>query len=671
MAHREEILQQSQKVFQLVLREPDFGEVLAGGKRPHEGRYVFASIQSLINRIDRIPPNDFTVVIVDEFHHAAAASYDRLLTYLQPRILLGLTATPERADGKSVLTWFDGRIAYESRLWDALDQGLLCPFHYFGVTDQTDLTSIQFERGRYLSGELNNVYTGDHYRVKRICQAVVDYVTDPNQMRALGFCAGVNHARFMAIEFSRYGYPAIALDASTPTEERRSALGQLRRGELRVIFAVDLFNEGVDIPEVDTLLLLRPTESATVFMQQLGRGLRWAERKHVLTVLDFVGQVRKEYRYDIRYRALLGGTRHQVKKAIEFDFPLLPPGCVIKLDRQAKDIVLKNLQQAVRNARQWMVSDLQELGFGTRLGHFMREANQDLEDIYARPQSGHCFTQLRQQAFDPETCLTHSSDPLFRSAGRLLHVDDPERLHLWRSILANDHPNPISRLWGREREYRLGLMLFSILGGRGKPITEADQLVHRVHENPELCQEYCDLLDILSDRVRTVAEPLHPENVMPLASHATYTLGEIMAAYKRLDQHHAINLPQTGVLWDESSQTDLLFITLEKSERDFSPTTRYADYPLSPDLFHWESQNKTTPNSRDGRRYISQPTQQTKVILFVRERKKDRRGETNPYLCLGRAHYQRHESERPMKIWWKLERPMPGWLYQAGKVASG
>ncbi len=282
VAHRKEILAQSRQVFQIVLRESSFGEQLVGGQRLQEGRHVFASVQSLRNRIDGIDPSRFDVVIIDEFHHAAADSYARLLEHLQPRFLLGLTATPERADGGPVLDWFDGRIASESRLWDALDHGLLCPFHYFGINDGTDLSGVRFERGRYVPGELDKLLTGDHVRARRIVQAIHDHVGDPDHMRALGFCAGVGHARFMAEQFCRAGLRAEALDAATPHGERDGALSSLRRGDLHVIFTVDLFNEGVDIPEVDTILMLRPTESATVFLQQLGRGLRWAEGKQVL-----------------------------------------------------------------------------------------------------------------------------------------------------------------------------------------------------------------------------------------------------------------------------------------------------------------------------------------------------------------------------------------------------
>ncbi|MCY3879085.1 MAG: DUF3427 domain-containing protein [Rhodobacteraceae bacterium] len=661
VAHRDEILRQSQQVFQLVLHEADFGERLVGGETPQSFRHVFASVQSLRNRIEVIDPDQFDMVIVDEFHHAAAKSYEQLLSRLKPKVLLGLTATPERADGLPILHWFDDRIASESRLWDALEQGLLCPFHYFGINDGTDLSAVGFERGRYNAGELDKLFTGDHIRARRIRQAVENYVTDPGQMRALGFCAGVEHAHFMAWQFSESGYRSAALDAATPRGERRAALNELRHGKIRAVFAVDLFNEGVDLPEVDTLLMLRPTESATVFLQQLGRGLRWSVGKPVLTVLDFVGQARKEYRYDVRYRALLGGTRHQVRKAVEADFPLLPPGCALKLDRIARKTILDNLKSAVRGSRARLIEDLRALGPATRLSQFLDAADVELSDIYAR---GHCFTELRQQAgFVAGSEMIDTKDHLFRRIGRLIHVDDHERLISWKQILLS---GPVSEK--HDRRYRFGLMLFSILGG--KSVNEAGRFLEKVRRNPQLSGEITELLDILADRARTLAEPLDRTGPMPLASHATYTLGEIMAAYARTDRHGALYEPREGVLWHEATRTDMLFVTLEKSDKDFSPTTRYADRPISPTLFHWESQNSTSPDSPVGRRYVEQAGSSTKILLFVRERKRDDRGETLPYHCLGYAIYQRHEAERPMKIWWKLDRPMPGQLFLAGKATA-
>ncbi|MDE0045179.1 MAG: DUF3427 domain-containing protein [bacterium] len=660
IAHRREILSQSQQVFQIVLRDPSFGEQLVAGKRPQEGRHVFASVQSLQNRIDGIDPSGFDVVIIDEFHHAAASSYERLLERLRPRFLLGLTATPERTDGKSVLDWFDGRIASESRLWDALDQGLLCPFHYFGINDGTDLSGVRFQQGRYVAGELDTLFTGDHARAHRILQAVVDHVPDPQRMRALGFCAGVGHAHFMAERFSREGLKAAALDAATPHPERDKALTSLRTGDLHIIFTVDLFNEGVDLPEVDTVLMLRPTESATVFLQQLGRGLRWAEGKQVLTVLDFVGQARREYRFDMRYQALIGGTRQQVRKAVEENFPYLPPGCALRLDRIAKGAVLDNLSHALRTARSHLVEDLRALGSSARLGAFVKASGADLLDIYRRPSSGHCFTDLLERAGFTSRSTERS---LMKAVGRTLHVDDGERLEAWRSILTNDVT--VDHLPPRQR--RLAWMFFGLLAG-DRPLGDADEVFAAIRAWPDMRDELIDLLDILGDRSRTLAQPLEGGDVIPLASHATYSLVEITAAHGLTDARGVLKRPREGVLWEKASGTDLLFITLEKSEKDYAPSVRYADYPISPQLFHWETQNTTSPDSGTGQRYISGAG---KVLLFVRERKRDDRNETRAYHCLGYASCRRHESSRPMKIVWELERMMPGWLYQAGKVVAG
>ena len=340
VCHRREILQQSLLVFRLVLQDPGFGELLVDGEVPTRGRHVFASIQSLhADRLAAVSPDAFEYVVVDEFHHAAAKTYTDLLDHLTPRLLLGLTATPERMDGRSVLDFFGQRTAWELRLWDALVQDLLCPFHYFGVEDPTSAETA-WDRGRLDRGKLDNLYDADDLRAARILGAVQRYVLDPGHMRALGFCAGVKHAEKMARAFQERGLNAVAVHADTPDASRAAALRALAAGEIQALFAVDLFNEGVDLPEVDTVLFLRPTESATIFLQQLGRGLRRHPTKAAVRVLDFVGHVHQEFRFEVRYQALVGGTRHEVATQIERGFPRLPPGCAIVLEPVVQTLVL-------------------------------------------------------------------------------------------------------------------------------------------------------------------------------------------------------------------------------------------------------------------------------------------------------------------------------------------
>jgi hypothetical protein len=474
----------------------------------------------------------------------------------------------------------------------------------------------------------------------------------------------------MADQFNAAGLRSVALEGGTQPAERVEAVAMLRRGELRAIFTVDIFNEGIDIPEVDTVLLLRPTESATVFLQQLGRGLRWWEGKTVLTVLDFVGQAHADYRFDIRYRALIGGTRQQLAQAIEAKFPLMPPGCAIRLDEIAQRIVLNNVRSSLRNTRRAIIDDLRSMPSETTLTEFVKASSFDLLDIYSSPGSGTTFASAKRAARPtPESEPSPAETAAAKALGRMLHIDDDERYAYWRTLLNEiDPPAPVHP---DSRERRLQLMLFAALGHRGRPVSEATAAIGELWGAPAARSELIEILDLVHDRVRLEAQPVDPFGLVPIHSHATYGMYEVLAAYGLATNDGLIPELREGVRWIPSAATDLFFVTLNKSDEDYSPTTRYEDYPISPTLFHWESQSKTTQRSTTGQRYINHVARGSRVMLFVRENKQDERDVSAPYLCLGPARYVRHESERPIRIVWELERPMPAEIYQHAKVAAG
>ncbi|GLD35132.1 hypothetical protein Mkiyose1595_13520 [Mycobacterium kiyosense] len=398
VAHRKEILTQARRIYQEVLTDPTFGELLVDGQVPVRWRQVFASIQSLsAERLAKLEPEHFDVVVVDEFHHAEASSYRRLLDHVKPLELLGLTATPERGDGVDVREFFDGRVAAELRLWEALEQNLLCPFHYFGIHDGTDLADLQWKRGGYDLDALSNLYTGNDARTRVVLKELRDKVSDVAAMRALGFCVSVDHARYMTQRFLAAGIKARAVWAQTGPAERRAALTDLRNREINVLFAVDLFNEGLDIPEVDTVLFLRPTESATVFLQQLGRGLRLTPGKTVLTALDFVGNQRREFRFDQRFRALTGLGRKALERQIQNGFPFLPSGSQIVLDPVAQNLVLENIRQQLAPRSAALVSEIRSHPNG-ELSSYLDEYGRSLEDLL-RP--GRSWTTLCREAGKP------------------------------------------------------------------------------------------------------------------------------------------------------------------------------------------------------------------------------------------------------------------------------
>lgn len=661
VAHRREILDQTKKIFEVVLREGGFGETLVAGQRPDRWKHVFASIQSLDReRLAQLPPDHFDVVIVDEFHHAAADSYEALLEHVKPRVLLGLTATPERADGRSILHYFDGRIASELRLWKALDDGLLSPFQYFGVGGAPDLSGVKWSRGRYDVATLGNVYTADHLFARRVVQETQQKVSDVSRMRALGFCVDVAHAEFMAKVFEDAGIRAAAVSADTPAAERARHLAALRAGELRCLFSVDLFNEGVDLPDVDTVLFLRPTESATVFLQQLGRGLRRSERKECLTVLDFIGGANRKFRFDLRYRAIVGGTRRSIEREIERGFPALPSGCTIQLDRAAQSTVLANVRAQLGTGVRALVEDLRGLGPTATLSGFLDRAGVDLEDVYA---NGRCWTSLRRSAGFDVAKPGPDDEQIERALSRMLHLDDPVRLGGVANLLRSPATPRVTA------DDPLHRMVFMLLGYVRRPLSDLQTAFDALWASPALRDELGQLVAVLDDRVRRVTFPLANA---ALHVHATYTLDEILAAFDERNSKGGVKRIQTGVYQCKRHATDLLFVTLEKSEKDYSPTTLYNDYAISATRFHWESQSNCHDATSTGRRYIDAKRGGTnRILLFVRPRRTDERGETMPYTLLGPVFYLEHRGGRPMQIQWELELPMPAALYQETKVAAG
>jgi superfamily II DNA or RNA helicase/HKD family nuclease len=351
VAHRKEILMQARATFAGILRDNNFGDLWVDGIEPDNYNVVFASVKTLAIRMEDLLLSEtyYDFIIVDEVHHIAANSYRPILNKFKPKVLLGLTATPERNDGADILADFCDTIAAEIRLPEAMNRKLLCPFQYFGISDSTDLSNATWQNGRYLPSELTRIYNHNDLRVGEIINHCKNYLTDYEDVRALGFCVTREHAIYMAEKFSLAGLKADYLVSGGDREELRSTIkSKLLRKDINYLFVVDIFNEGVDIPEIDTVLFLRPTESLTVFLQQLGRGLRLSEGKECLTVLDFVGNARPEYDFEGKFRALIGKTNTSTLEELERDFPHLPLGCSIVLEKKAKEIILKNIRSATQ-----------------------------------------------------------------------------------------------------------------------------------------------------------------------------------------------------------------------------------------------------------------------------------------------------------------------------------
>ena len=675
IAHREEILRQSLYTFRAVLKDANFGELFVGNYKPESIDHLFVSIQTFNSQdfTAKTASDFYDYIVVDEFHHAAAPTYQKLLSYYNPKILLGLTATPERMDGKSILPYFHHRIAAEIRLPEAIDRKLLCPFQYFGVTDTVDLSTLKWSAGGYDKGELSNLYTlsgtVSNRRADLVVNSLLRYVTDIDEVKGLGFCVSIEHAEFMCRYFNQRGIPSIFLTGKSTDEERNTAKGKLVSGEIRFIFVVDIYNEGVDIPEVNTVLFLRPTESLTIFLQQLGRGLRLAEGKDCLTVLDFIGQANKRYRFEDKFAALLSNTSRSVTREIKDGFVSAPKGCYIQLEKKAARYVLDNIRASYGNTAglvSRVVSFTEDSGLELTLANFLDYYHLAPRAIYKFSS----FSRLCARADVIEDFSEPMEDLLTKAFARLAVIDSRRWIRFLLELLPRLDNVDFAALG--EREQRMLQMFYVTVWGKAAEDWAADEVLDNLYalsDSPILLGELLSLLRYRYEQIDFIDEPVELGFDCPLDLHCTYTRDQLLVAMDFLKPATV----REGVKWLPEKQLDVFFVTLNKADKDYSPTTMYKDYSINENLFHWQSQSTTAADSPTGQRYIHHRERGSKVLLFVREFKTDRiSGGAEAYTFLGTANYVKHEGSRPMNITWKLDRPIPAkFLKKTNKLVVG
>lgn len=669
VAHRKEILKQSIKCFRGVLHDANFGELFFGGTTPNSLDNLFISIETFNSQeLDKKTSSDFyDFIIIDEFHHAAAPTYQRLLEYYKPKILLGLTATPERMDGKNILSYFDNRIAAEIRLPEAIDRKLLCPFHYFGITDEVDLQSVKWSRGGYDKTALSNVYTGNDLRVILILEQLKKYIADMEKVKGLGFCVSKEHAEYMAQRFNKSNIPSIALTADSDKNERDSAQAKIAAGDLKFIFTVDLYNEGVDIPSINTVMFLRPTESLTVFLQQLGRGLRLCDGKDCLTVLDFIGQAHSKYNFESKFAALLGNTKRKVIDEVKSGFPVLPKGCYIQLEEKAERYILDNIRQAV-GTKKAIISKIasfsEETGKCPSIYEFLDYFNLKLDSIYS---TGKSFARLCVEAEARENFSEEIEDVVTKALPRLSFMDSRRLIEFIIDFLPKINDYTIADF--SEVQKKMWQMLqFTIWQ---KPYEECgfkDLLegFRKIANAPTMMNEITDLLMYKYEKIDFIDEPIPVSYECPLDLHCSYTRDQILVALDFMKPRSS----REGVKYLEDKKTDVFFVTLNKSDKDYSPTTMYNDYAINDNLFHWQSQSTTSAHSPTGKRYINHHQIGTNVMLFVRENNNTKLGKA-PYTFLGLVDFVSSEGSKPMNVIWKLRKPMPAKYLKTSLVMAG
>jgi len=664
VAHRIEILKQALHTFRNVQKDQNFGELLGDGYQPTSKNQVFATVQSFNNlNLTTYAANDFyDFIILDEAHHGSANSYKKIVNYFNPKILLGLTATPERMDGQNILDDFNHRIAAEIRLPDALNNKLLSPFQYFGVTDAIDYSKIKWNNGKYQADELSNIYTANDARVNDIITNIRKYTKDIQGNRCVGFCVSIAHAKYMHAKFERVGLASNYLVAEN-SSQRDTIIDSFKKGAINYLFVVDIFNEGIDIPEIDTVLFLRPTESLTVFLQQLGRGLRLHDNKDVLTVLDFIGQAREEYNFESKFRALIGKTNSSVAEELKKDFPHLPLGSSIILEKKAKDYIVENIKKATNITRKTLIQRIQmfqqNFTLNLSLATFLEKYNLNLAHIY----KNYTYTALYHEAFG--TAYDKTNEQRYKTLiGKKLMAT--EAVHYFKFILdlvAVDFD--LNDLYGDSvLHQKLGLMLYYDFYGEANQEGDLNSALRMIALNKDYVDE---LKAYLKYRISKISfEEVDCKDLpftFPLKVHARYNRDQVLVAMG-LSSYGKKSSNREGTAPNKFLNAEALFINLKKSEEDFSPTTMYDDYAINETLFHWQSQNNVTPDSDRGHSYICQHELGKTILLFVRESKEDEHNFTRGSVFLGKASFVSSEGSKPMSIQWLLEEPIPNFMWQ-------
>lgn len=663
IAHRSQILSQALSTFRQVLRDPAFGELLDGENTPAQYEHIFATINSVHSRglVSQLGSHFWRMVIVDEAHHLPANTFDQFIGRVQPHYLLGLTATPERSDGQSLIHYFDSRPdgtpAVSLRLWDALDQQLLCPFEYYATADDTDMTIVEWGRGTEVA-QLSNIVSGNAVRARAVMHAIEKYVADLINLKGLAFCVSVAHANFMAEFFNRSGLPAIALSGADSQDARTAAVQNLSLGQLKIICSCDVFNEGIDIPDANAILLLRPTQSPVIFQQQIGRGLRLAKGKDVCLVLDFVGLYSNEFRFDVLLRSITGQNRRQIADSVANGFSTLPAGVHIQFDRVARDRVLDNLREVLNLNVRRLCAELAawaalQNGKSLQLRNFLLDNHLELTDIYTGGANARSWSSLKRRTNLEPLPLGDRESDLARRISSLLHANDPTLLVAWQTALNAGHVD----------NRRVQMLAYQLLPSRAELISPSEFL-SLVCANPVVHVELKEITGILLER--SSLEPLHlsgaPDD-WALNLHGRYTRAEILSAVGYLTPI-VRPLSDSGCLPLTEERIEILFVTLDKSE-GFHERVQFKDYAISPELFHWQTQNRAGPDNNSGRRYTESGTNGWKFQLFVRENR------DSAYVAVGSVQLVSHEGDRPISITWRLEQPLTAELFRKFSLLRG
>ena len=708
IAHREELLENAINVFSKILKidKNEFGRIY-GGLKEIDKSIIFASIQSLRNCYNEFKPSFFDYVIVDEFHHSMSDSYLKILSYFNPKFLLGLTATPKRMDGKDILSLCDYNVVDEIGIKEALEEDLIVPFHYFGVNDYTiNYDNIPYKNGKYNEKILlENLLLNT--RTDYIVEKINKFGFDGDELSAVAFCQNIEHAFFMKEEFSKKGYKSAVITANTSSNERSEILEKFKNKKIEILCVVDILNEGIDIPTINLLLFLRPTMSSTIFIQQIGRGLRKAKNKDFVTIIDFIGNHKKDYLLinyfssEVDNKDTLFTKKEKIINEIKNQFSNIPKSCYVELDRICQNRIIEKIEKinfSSKNILKEMYLDYKaEIGkseneilkvsdFDTNIELF-QELSLKLGSFY-NAQLQFEDSEIKQNKIS----LLNSEEIEFLAyLEKKLTIVEPFTYLIVKYLINNDfinleiivdeYKNYFNIKDNFQKEYVINRIFTELVedeilekNSTKNRLFKISKKYNKIFENKKENNDEINLklIDLDNSQNTNYNFKNRLEDLLYLGlsefkknNNLSIFNENILIPYKKYKRIELQILLDSKVpkgSWRAGyANTDkdiCLFATIDKTHI-FQENLKYDNSLFADDIIQWISQPKTSHNSSVGQMFIHHKEKGFKVHIFIRKYAFMNGNKTNPFIYLGNAKYYSSQGDKPMKILWKLDKKIP------------
>ena len=687
LVHREEILREAEATFKkLVDNKMIKTGLLTGTRKDFHVDYLFSTDKSMANNLNSFSKNEFEYIILDEAHHCASPTFKKIVEYFKPKFLLGMTATPERSDGESIFEIFNNNVALEVRLHEALEENLVIPFHYFGITDikDIDLSQVKLDNVSEIAKKLKI-----NERVDFILEKLNFYGYDGDTLKSIGFCATIDHAEYMSQEFNKRGIESLCLTGCDSSERRSEVIKRLEddNDPLKVIFTVDIFNEGVDIPAVNHVMMLRPTNSPIVFIQQLGRGLRKHKNKEFLTVLDFIGNHNKAFLIAIA----LSGSRYydkdSLKVAVATSFENVP-GCTnIQMDRISQERILQQLSNENFNSMKYLKEEYNEfkkMRSGkvpySLMDYIMYDGAPDPIKFCNNDKTKTYLGFVSRIEKDNELANLVANDNFMKTLKEFnikLPIKRPHEFVLIRYLL-NHSEISISQA---EKEILKYLDSVDV-----ETIVHAMKNLSQAYYESLQIKNYCKNFEFVEDKLIKLInfEKLLQNNKFKyfIEDVINYALVRYEKQYGNenfgipffklyeqyqmvdtalLSNYEKIHSSFRGSGLITNGKEFFLFIDLHKEE-DIKESINYKDEIIDRELFQWQTPNSTSQESERGRNIIFNKERGINLHIFIRKYK-EIDGVVQPYIYIGSGDVIHFEGNKPITVQIKLKNKLPISLY--------